>query len=105
MDVEIFGFVQFLVVPLQEPEAFLDDPIVQLLVQAVLRLLEPVIPKAGFLLFLAAPAHVAGALHQGVDDVFGDCLFQLVVDVLDHGVEGVFDEVVPGVLHHAVEGA
>ena len=36
MDVEILGFVQFFVVSLEEAEPFLDDPVVQLLVQVVL---------------------------------------------------------------------
>ena len=105
MDVEILGFVQFFVVSLEEAEPFLDDPVVQLLVQVVLCVFEPIVPERLFLLFFAPSSHVAGALDEIIDDFLGDCLFQFVVDVLDHGIEAVHDHIVFVVFEHAVEGA
>ena len=56
-------------------------------------------------MFFAPSSHVAGALDEIVDDIVGDCLFQFVVDVLDHGIEAVHDHIVFVVFEHAVEGA
>ena len=93
MDVEILWFVQFLIVSLEEAEPFLDDPVVQLLVQVVLCVFESIVPERVFLLFFALSSHVAGALDEIIDDFVGDCLFQFVVDVLDHRFEAVHDHI------------